>query len=230
MKHLSDRTPTLRRHGRLRPSSQRKATRGPPASRAPRSRSTAQARDRFPRVTNHRRTAVRRFGFFVGRTIARRVIAASRSSSSTSRCRHLDEAFVEGDAQPAARSLGHLPASRVIDQDAPHHLRGQTKEMRAVLPRDGFLAQQAHEGFMHQCRGLQRVIRSLASQIRRRLALQLVVHDRHELVSGTRHRRRSMHAAEWSGPGSSIDPLISAMLRAPFHSVKRVLRPSADTA
>ena len=41
--------------------------------------------------------------------------------------------FVERQPDRRARPFGGLTLARVIDQDAPHHLRGDAEELRAIF-------------------------------------------------------------------------------------------------
>ena len=47
---------------------------------------------------------------------------------------------------------------REVHQDMPHHLCGDTEELRAILPFDLIRADQTHVRFMHQRRSLEGVI------------------------------------------------------------------------
>ena len=80
----------------------------------------------------------------------------------------------------AAAFVGE-PCPRVVDEHAAHQLRSQADEMRAALPIDGLLPDQAHEGFVHERRLLHRVIRALAPQVALRQLPQLFVHERRQL-------------------------------------------------
>jgi hypothetical protein len=66
--------------------------------------------------------------------------------------------IVERDPQPSAGSLRRLVLARVIDQDAPHHLRGDAEEVGSVLPGNAVLSNEAQVGFMDESRRLQRVV------------------------------------------------------------------------
>ena len=57
--------------------------------------------------------------------------------------------------------------ARVVDQDAPHHLRGDAEEVRATLPGDAILAGEPEVRLVDQGGGLQRVVRPFAAKIRR---------------------------------------------------------------
>ena len=72
--------------------------------------------------------------------------------------------------------------ARVVDQDAPHHLRGDAEELRATLPGDAILSCQPEVRFVDQCGGLQRVIRPFAAKIRPRSPSQFPVDQREQVV------------------------------------------------
>ena len=68
------------------------------------------------------------------------------------------------------------PASpRVVDKDAAHHVRGNRKEMRAVLPPDLSLVDQLEIRLVDKGRGGERVVGALAAQVTARQPAQFVV-------------------------------------------------------
>ena len=69
-----------------------------------------------------------------------RAWSSSRISQSVRRCRA--NLIVQGDFRAGTRALRGVMASGVIDQDAPHHLRGNAEKLRAVLPTDSVLSHQ----------------------------------------------------------------------------------------
>ena len=73
-------------------------------------------------------------------------------------------------------------ATRVIDQNLPHELRGHSEEMSTILPLWQSLFGHAHVGFVHQGRALQRVVGTLALQIAVGNAAQFGVHQRQQRV------------------------------------------------
>jgi hypothetical protein len=64
----------------------------------------------------------------------------------------------------------------VIHEDAPHGLRGQRESLRPAWQCGTALILQSKPCLVDQRRGLQRVIRSLATEVSPRDAPQLVVH------------------------------------------------------
>ena len=70
----------------------------------------------------------------------------------------------------------------MIDQDAPHGLRGDAEEMRAILPADCPLIDELYEGFVDERRRLQCVVTSLASEVAGGQPLQFGVDLRQESV------------------------------------------------
>jgi len=73
--------------------------------------------------------------------------------------------------------------ARVVDQDAPHHLRGDAEELRAALPGDAILPDQPEVRFVDQCGGLQRVVRPLAAEVRHGAPSQFPVDEREQIVA-----------------------------------------------
>ena len=55
-------------------------------------------------------------------------------------CRRSRERIAEGDAGPLPRSLAGAAGAGLVDEDAPHHLRGDAKEL-SVVPPDRKVAQ-----------------------------------------------------------------------------------------
>jgi hypothetical protein len=53
----------------------------------------------------------------------------------------------------------------MVDQDSPHQLRRDAKELRAVLPADALLIDELEIGFVHETRGLQRVPWPLVKEV-----------------------------------------------------------------
>ena len=80
---------------------------------------------------------------------------------------------------PFLRPMG----SRVIDKDSPHHLRRNTKKLRAVLPVCAVLRRQAHVGLIDEGRRLKRMTAALTTEMRSRKATQLGIYLRHEFVA-----------------------------------------------
>ena len=70
----------------------------------------------------------------------------------------------------------------MIDENAPHRLRGQRVELLAVLELEAVLAHQAKPGFVHERGRLQRVAAPLAPEVRVRNLSQLGVDDGHQGV------------------------------------------------
>jgi hypothetical protein len=92
--------------------------------------------------------------------------------------------FVERHLQGDAWSLGGAMPTRVIDEDTTHHLRGQSKELRAILPRQVRLPNEPQVCLVHECGWLQRVVATLAPQIAGCLAPELPMHEREQRIAG----------------------------------------------
>ena len=73
-------------------------------------------------------------------------------------------------------------AARVVHQDAPHHLRRDAEEVRAVLPLDAPLADQLEVRLVDERRALQRVADRFSRQVPSRNRAQLLVDERHQLI------------------------------------------------
>jgi hypothetical protein len=69
----------------------------------------------------------------------------------------------------------------VIHEDATHDVRGDTEEMRAILPILASLVNELQVRLVDQRRGLKRVIRTLLPHIPRRHATQLDIDDTYQL-------------------------------------------------
>jgi hypothetical protein len=72
----------------------------------------------------------------------------------------------------------------VVDEDPPHHGRGQAEEVRAVAPVEALLAGKAEIGLVNERRRLQRVPLALAAQLGCGEALELAVDERQQLFVG----------------------------------------------
>ena len=69
---------------------------------------------------------------------------------------------------------------RVINQNAPHHLRGDAEEVSAVLPRRGALIDEPQIGFVDETGSLQGVIRAFSLQVLAGELAQFFVNERHQ--------------------------------------------------
>ena len=63
----------------------------------------------------------------------------------------------------------------MIDEDLAHYAGGDAVEMRPALPVDLGVIDQAQVSFVHQGRGLERVVAALASQVAARYVAEFVV-------------------------------------------------------
>ena len=104
--------------------------------------------------------------------------ASSRSASSRSRTSQSSGSRAPIRSSNAslnrrARPFGGLTLARVIDQDAPHHLRRHAEEVRAILPVDAILAGESDVRLVDQGGGLQRVVWPFAAQIGSRRAVAI---------------------------------------------------------
>lgn len=70
----------------------------------------------------------------------------------------------------------------MIDKYPAHHLRGDAKEVSPVLPGDACLIYKPDVCLVNKRGGLQRVVRSLATQIALSEAAQLTVDHRQQVI------------------------------------------------
>ena len=75
-----------------------------------------------------------------------------------------------------------MPCARVIDQNVTHRLRGDAKEMSAVLKVFFFLFDHAQVGLMDERGGLQSVTRVLLAHVTLGHLAQFLVDEGHQLV------------------------------------------------
>src|SRR5262245_37643670 len=74
-----------------------------------------------------------------------------------------------------------ITAPGMVDEDAPHRLSRDRKEMGAVLPVHALVVDQAHVSLVDQRGGLQAVAGALAFHVAVREVAKLLVHDRRQL-------------------------------------------------
>ena len=72
--------------------------------------------------------------------------------------------------------------ARMIDQNAPHHLRSDAEEMRAILPDDAILADESDVCLVDQGGRLERVFLPLSAEIGGRPPPQFPVDEREQVV------------------------------------------------
>ena len=64
---------------------------------------------------------------------------------------------IECDLRRRGAAFEGVSSARVVDEDPSHDLRGDSEELRPVLPGWMVLLDQTDERLMNECRGLQRV-------------------------------------------------------------------------
>ena len=74
----------------------------------------------------------------------------------------------------------------MVDEDAAHHLRRQAEELRAILPDNMLLIDEAQIRLVHERGRLQGVGAPLAAQVGRGTAAKLLIDDRDETVARSR--------------------------------------------
>jgi hypothetical protein len=82
----------------------------------------------------------------------------------------------------AAATLCIRVTPRVIDQNAPHDLRGDREKVRTIGPVDVPLIDQANVGFVDEGGGLECVTSSLPAHVAAREAMQFFIDQRVQLV------------------------------------------------
>src|SRR5580658_609124 len=85
--------------------------------------------------------------------------------------------LLEHDYERSASTLSRVARASVVDKDLPHHLRGQRKEVSAVLQLSRLAAHQAKVCLMDESSGLQSVAAALASEMPFREPAELVVDE-----------------------------------------------------
>jgi hypothetical protein len=90
---------------------------------------------------------------------------------------------LEQDFLTRAAAPRRMMLARVIEQDASHLGRRYCQKVSAVFERRT-LVDKADVGFMNQGRGLQGVLATLAAEVGAGQTMQLVIHQRQELVDG----------------------------------------------
>src|SRR5205085_2246792 len=88
----------------------------------------------------------------------------------------------KGQPQLPAAAFCRATHSRVVDQDVPHDLRSQAKELRAMFHRGTALVGQTDIRFMDQGGGLQRIGIRLTAQITGGQFAELVIDERNQLI------------------------------------------------
>jgi hypothetical protein len=95
-----------------------------------------------------------------------------------------NEIVVERNATRIAAAFLRAARPRVVNQNPPHALRGDGKEMDAALPINVTLCDQTHVGFIDQRGRLQRVIATFTVHAATREAMQLAVDHGQQLIGG----------------------------------------------
>jgi hypothetical protein len=91
---------------------------------------------------------------------------------------------IERHLRGATAALGRLDGAGVINEDAPHQLRGERKELRPTFESQPARLAQTHERLVDERRRLQRMVGALATEIRLRNTAQLRVDRGRGAVEG----------------------------------------------
>src|SRR5688572_30690537 len=89
-----------------------------------------------------------------------------------------NKSFIERSLVYAAAALFTAPRFGIVQQDAPHDLRGDSEKVSAILPADVPLIHQLEIGFVDERGGLKGMAGPLAAELAAGDALQLVVNQR----------------------------------------------------
>ena len=92
--------------------------------------------------------------------------------------------------------------ARVIDEHPPHHLRGDAKKVRAVLPGDALLPDQLEVDLVHERGRLKGVSGGFVTQEARGLLSQLAIDERQQIIACLQvalapRAQQSAHVARW---------------------------------
>lgn len=87
--------------------------------------------------------------------------------------------IVQGYVDAAGAALFRSPGAGAVDQDAPHHLRRDGEELRAILPGCPALIDEPDVCLVHERRRLECVARPLAPQLCRGATSKLAI-DEHQ--------------------------------------------------
>lgn len=82
----------------------------------------------------------------------------------------------------ASAALRRLPSLRVIQQDLPHRPRGDTQEVRPILPGHGRRARQPQIGLVGEGGGVEAVVRIPAPPLAAGNFAEFFVHDGQEFI------------------------------------------------
>jgi hypothetical protein len=102
-----------------------------------------------------------------------------RAARLVQSCRRLQRDTLAVAAPPQGPSR-----TGIVDQNAPHHLRGYRQKVRAVLPPDTAGVDQPQIGFVDQSRGFKGVVQGLAAHITVGQTTQLRVNQGDQPVEG----------------------------------------------
>jgi hypothetical protein len=105
---------------------------------------------------------------------------------SVQRARLIDlerrQRIIETDLHVAIAALCGISLSRIVHEDATHHLRCEREELTVTVPGDFTLIRQAYESLVDQGGSLQRVILTLGPQALLRQVAKLGIHAWHQFV------------------------------------------------
>jgi len=118
-------------------------------------------------------------------------IQLSQSRQSLVECQDLVRAiwcdqqyFIQRDLFLPAPSLSSVLSAGIIDQNVPHYVRGDGKEMNSALPCSISQPNKLDVSLMHERSRLQGVIRPLVPQMGDRQSMEFLVDDRNKVAGG----------------------------------------------
>ena len=105
--------------------------------------------------------------------------ASSKATTSTPRILRKSYLVVEGQQASTSPAFSGPMPPRIVNQDLPHQLGGDRKEVSSILDAQ-VLPSQAHVSFVYQCRALQSMVGTFPIEVILSEPAQLIVDERDE--------------------------------------------------
>jgi len=94
-----------------------------------------------------------------------------------------NELFIQRHLEGLSPSLRKLPFPRIVNQDAPHHLGRNAKEVGPALPLNIPLIDQPQEGFIHESGRLQGMTRAFSFNVPMCKSVKFRIDEGHQLIA-----------------------------------------------
>ena len=133
------------------------------------------------RPAKYRSSTTRAFRSSVFREERQRLV---QSDDIRRRLRPHDRDVVQRDVDGAAAAFGVAAGPRIVDENAPHDLRGQREEVGAIVEIRPPLIDQPEVRFVDERAGLQGMIGAFAAHQAMGHAMQLVVNELDQTIEG----------------------------------------------